>query len=338
MRAAFRHGKQTFFAFSGDHGTSYAAAIAYYTLLSVFPFAIFVIGLAGYFVTDHQRTQLTNKIASALGAALSGNIAQQVQSATHGNAGLSIIALITALWSASAVFGAIRNGLQAIWKVHSKRNYVVSKAVDLCGVFGLVIVLGVSLAATFSLTWISQVVKRLVGTQAGGPVSFVFGIGLLVLPVLIAFLAFSLLYTLASDPGIGWRRVWPGAVFGAIGFEVLNFGLSFYFRYFGNYAKVYGTIGGVIAFLFYAYLLGCLILLGGQLTDELMRKGVPRGQWRPHSAPRQTAAPTAVPEPLVVYAPARNGPRDGESVSAGDLFPARDAPLGAPPASSPPPR
>lgn len=343
MGAALRNGKQTLFAFSGDHATSYAAAIAYYTLFSIFPFTLFVIGVAGYFVSDSQRTRLASKIASALGTGISGNITQQVQNATHGNGLLGIIALVTALWSASAVFGAIRNGLQVIWNARPGRNYAVWKLIDLAGVVGLTLVLATSLVATVALTLVSKLVNHVIGAQAGGAVSLVFAVALFLVPVLVAFLAFSLLYTLASNPGIGWHDIWPAALFGAVGFEVLNFALSFYFRYFGNYAKVYGAIGGVIAFLFYAYLIGCLILLGGEIADHMIRKGVPRGQWRPSSAgagdpnPAREAAPAAASEQASVYTLAANGTSDhnDESITAGELFPEQDQPPRESPRTTP---
>jgi hypothetical protein len=76
------------------------------------------------------------------------------------------------------------------------------------------------------------------------------------------------LYVWASPPHIRWRQVWPGALFGAIGFVALSFGFSLYARYFGHYDKVYGTLGAAIAFLFYAYLVGTLILLGAEVVEQ----------------------------------------------------------------------
>jgi membrane protein len=317
VRVAFRVAKDTVSDFSKDNGTSFAAAIAYYTLLSIFPFALFVVGLAGYFISSAQRQDLVNKIASFMGSGggqLSGNIQQQVSSATHGSALLTLFGLVTAAWSASAVFGAIRVGLWVIWDNHQKRNFIVTKLLDLAGVAGLGLVLGLGLAANLALAWVSTLVAHLFPGQAGSAVSWLFGIVFFLAPIAISFLAFSMLYTLASDPEIGWKQVWPGALLCAIGFQVLSIGFSIYLRFFGNYAKVYGTLGAVIAFLFYAYLIGILILIGAELVDQLIREGVPRGEYRSQRTPKPD-------EQLPIYVARPGAGKPQETVTAKDLFP-----------------
>jgi membrane protein len=317
MRTAFHVLKDTWSGFSNDNGTSFAAAIAYYTLLSIFPFALFAVGLAGYFISGSQRQQLTDKIVSFMGSGggqLSSNIQQQVSSATHGSAALTIFGIITAAWSASAVFSAIRTGLWVIWNNRQKKNFIVQKVLDLGGVVGLGVVLGLGLASNIALAWVSSLVTHLFGGAASGVIGLLFGIIFFLAPIAIAFLAFELLYTLASDPEIGWKQVWPGAIFCAVGFQVLSVGFSIYLRFFGHYAKVYGTLGAVIAFLFYAYLIGILILLGAELADQLIRHGIPRSEYR-----EQRRAAAAKGDAIYVAAPADG--RKGEEVTAGELFP-----------------
>jgi membrane protein len=269
MHHVFAAIKRIMRRFSADHATSYAAAIAYYTLLSIFPFILFAIGLAGYFISDSQRAELTRRIASALGSGISSTISQQVDAATRGSAGATAFGLITAAWSASAVFGAIRTGIEAVWDYHPRRNWLRTKARDLLAVVGFALVLGVSLASNIALAAITAILRRLAGATAGAEIVWLARVGLFVLPLAIAFLAFTLLYAFASDRRFAWRQIWPGAALVTFGFEALSLGFGFYLRYFGNYAKVYGTLGAVIAFLFYAYLLGCFILLGAELIDDL---------------------------------------------------------------------
>lgn len=320
MRTAFRVAKDTYSGFGKDNGTSFAAAIAYYTLLSIFPFVLFVVGLAGYFITSSQRQDLVNKIVSFMGSGggqLSGNIQQQVSSATQGSAVLTIVGLVTAAWSASAVFGAIRTGLWVIWDNHQKRNFVVTKLLDLGGVIGLGLVLGLGLAANIALAWVSTLVAHLFPGQAGSAVSWLFGIVFVLAPIGIAFVAFSMLYTLASDPEIGWKQVWPGALLCAIGFQLLSIGFSVYLRFFGHYAKVYGALGAVIAFLFYAYLIGILILLGAELSDQLVRKGLPRGEYRA----RRTKKSKQPSEAGSLFVARQGAGRPEDTVTAADLFP-----------------
>lgn len=275
MRSAFGVAKRVVRAFSADRATSYAAAIAYYTLLSIFPFALFAIGLAGYFMDDSARSDLAQRIASALGSGVSDTIAQQVNAATRGSAGATAFGLVTAAWSASAVFGAIRTGLEAVWDYHPRRNWLMTKLRDLLAMVGFSVVLGLVLASNIAFAAATALLKRLFGDSVGGGVTLLARLVFFVLPVVVAFLAFLLLYAFASERRFGWHALWPGAALAACGFELLSLGFGFYLRYFGNYAKVYGTLGAVIAFLFYAYLLGCFILLGAELIEELRQRTAP---------------------------------------------------------------
>ncbi|HZQ36083.1 MAG TPA: YhjD/YihY/BrkB family envelope integrity protein, partial [Dehalococcoidia bacterium] len=111
MKSLFNFGKQTYSCYSKAQGGSFAAAIAYYTLFSIFPIAVFLVAFAGYFMSNAQRDSMVNQLTSALGGSSTANVRDQVMAATSGRAGLGIIALIGAIWSGSAVFTAIRTGL-----------------------------------------------------------------------------------------------------------------------------------------------------------------------------------------------------------------------------------
>lgn len=268
MKSLLSFGKQTFSCYGKAQGGSFAAAIAYYTLFSIFPIAVFLIGFSGYFLSDAQRNSMVNQLTSALGGGSTSNVREQVMAVTSGRAGLGIIGLIGAIWSGSAVFTAIRTGLNAVWEKQKKASWLVQKIKDLGGVIGLGVLLALSIASTAVLTVVANLSKKLLGEEVGHVVAYPIGLLLIVAPIGIVFLAFGALYVWASPPHIHWRQVWPGALFGAIGFVALSFGFSLYARYFGHYDKVYGTLGAVIAFLFYAYLIGVLILLGAELVEQ----------------------------------------------------------------------
>src|SRR5579885_1360550 len=340
MKSLFQFGKQTYSCYSKAQGGSFAAAIAYYTLFSIFPIAVFLIGFAGYFMSNAQRDSMVNQLTSALGGSSTANVREQVMAATSGRAGIGIIALIAAIWSGSAVFTAIRTGLNAVWEKQQQASWLVQKTKDLGGVIGLAILLTLSIASTALLTVVANLTEKLLGKDVGHAVAFPIGLLLIVVPVGIVFLAFGALYVWASPPHIRWRQVWPGALFGAIGFVVLSFGFSLYARYFGHYDKVYGTLGAVIAFLFYAYLVGTLILLGAEVVEQyaLLRDtghvvtdacDIPEEQQKRGGQLRPAAGAPAGGQgrreiPLFVLAKdarASNGARQ-ETVTAAEAFPA----------------
>lgn len=285
VRAAFTIAKATFWAYLDDRASSFAAAIAYYTLFSIFPLSLFLISFGGYFVTNSERDRIVTSISNALGGASAAKVYQQVASVTSGRAGLGIIGLIGALWGASGVFTAVRTGLNVVWNSRDGRPWLFAKAMDLLGVIGLGLMLLVALAAVAGLVALGDVTSRLLGEPVGALAAFGFGLIFLVLPVLIAFGTFCLLYTVTSPPHVHWRDCWHGALVAAIGFQAISVGFGWYVRSFAHYDKVYGSLGAVIAFLFYAFLLASLILLGAEVARQHVERKPARSPCVPNARP-----------------------------------------------------
>ena len=66
-----------------------------------------------------------------------------------------------------------------------------------------------------------------------------------------------------------WREVIPGAIFSTIGLVVVSMGFAFYVNNFGNYSRVYGSIGAVIVLLTWLFLLAIIIIMGGEINATL---------------------------------------------------------------------
>src|SRR5579885_3249842 len=238
VKTIWRLAKGTVLAYNRDKASSFAAAIAYHTLFSIFPLSLFVIGVAGYFMTKGQRNALAKDLAQALGSGTSANIERQIRLVTNGRAGLGLFGLLLALWSASAIFGSLRTGLNAVWKYERRRSWLTAKAQDLIAVFGFGLLLTVAFAATFVLTLLSQIAHHLLGARLGDLATLFFSLLFFLLPFAISFFTFGVLYVVTSPPSVHWRRVWPGALAGAIGFQALNLGFSVFVRSYGHFDKV----------------------------------------------------------------------------------------------------
>ena len=283
-REALGLGKATILNFLSDKCTHLAAGVAYYVLLSLFPLVIFVVSILGIVLTDDaRRARFIDDVIAALpleaveagqtadGAPAQTQLEKNLRDAMNGVQGFSfigVLGLVATLWAASGMFGAIRTALDLAWRVDEpNRAYLRRKLVDFAMLGGLGVFFACTLLATAALSILqaSDVLPfagELPWQLAGHAISR----GL-------ALFAFMVLYWLVPDTTASrTRTIWPGALLATVLLWALNNGFGVYVRNLGNYNDVYGTLGAVVVFLFWAYLAAAIILLGAELAAEYGRR------------------------------------------------------------------
>lgn len=86
------------------------------------------------------------------------------------------------------------------------------------------------------------------------------------IPLATMFVTFSLIYGYVPNRKLKYKNIRIGAVFTTIGWVITSLIFSFYVNNFGNYEKVYGSLGGVIGLIIWLYISTLIILLGGELN------------------------------------------------------------------------
>jgi membrane protein len=87
----------------------------------------------------------------------------------------------------------------------------------------------------------------------------------------LLFATFAVLYRVVPAAPTRMRDIWPGALAAAAGFEGLQYGFSIYLAFFGHYNRVYGSLGAVVAFMFFVYLASMVFLFGAEIASEYPR-------------------------------------------------------------------
>src|SRR5690349_14393000 len=106
--------KETVSDWSEDNASRLAAALAYYSLLSLAPLLVIAIAVTGLFVGPEAAR---GEVASELGAVVGGDAAQGIQSiaasARSPSAGIvsTIVGVVTLFVGASGVFGELQSSL-----------------------------------------------------------------------------------------------------------------------------------------------------------------------------------------------------------------------------------
>ena len=264
--------------FYDDNGPQTAATIAYYVLFSIFPLLIFVISLAGIVAASESvRQDIVDRVLEAipLSQGEGRNSVQDAVNGLHGRGGgvVGVAGALLLAWSATSMFGAIRKALNAAFDDEAaKRPFVPQKLMDLAMVFGLALGFLASLALLGALRYVRNSGDSLGGIgDAADRMGFLWDAASYVAPAIMAFLAFLALYSLVPGRIRSPARVWPGALVAAVLFAAGNIAFSLYLENFSNYNVVFGSLGAVVAFLFWLHLSAMFMLFGAEVASEYPR-------------------------------------------------------------------
>jgi membrane protein len=77
------------------------------------------------------------------------------------------------------------------------------------------------------------------------------------------------IYYFAPDVEQKWKWITPGSIFAILAWIGVSLGFSVYVSQFGSYNKIYGSIGTFIVLLTWMYLMGFVILVGGEINAAI---------------------------------------------------------------------
>lgn len=253
-----------------------SAEIAYYGLLSLFPFLLFLRSLLPYLPGQEQlNTVVLDALAGFLGAEstlydiLKTYVVDplQVQSPALLSAGL----LLT-LWSASSAFNRVILAVNRAYGEPETRPWYKRRAlavvITLCSAVLFLLGVGFILLGPRVTEWLDSVPG----------VGFILGDlwTLLRWPLIACVLAAALwlVYRFAPSVRIGWLRLLPGSILVAVAAILFTQGFSWYLNSSALEVKwlTYGAIGAVIVLLFWMYAIGFVVLVGGELNAALDRR------------------------------------------------------------------
>ena len=253
-----------------DHVLDLAAQTAYFFFFSLFPIVLFLAPLLSLVGDKRQTLQfllghLAGSVPPEAMALLSG-VLDQVVFAKNAPGIMSVGALL-ALWAGSNIFSALITALNAAYDVNESRPWWKQKLIAMASVIGAAVIF--ALATTILLA----------GDHSVGAIADRLGVGgaartiwtVIQFPIAIALLIGLAWAVFIVLPNVQQNRkqALVGATVTTVLWLVLTVLFRLYVQHFGNYNKMYGTIGGVIVLLTWMYLSMLTVLVGGELNSEL---------------------------------------------------------------------
>jgi membrane protein len=290
-------------AYLEDGCPQVAASIAYRVIFALFPLAIVMTALSGIVLrTTGSDDEVVDAIVRNLPLSEEGrdDLRALLLRATGALGGVGLLGLVPLVWAATGLMGAIRYALNRAWDVSQRRPYLQGKAFDLLFVLVAFVLVAMSLGLSVGTSIVERHASGLVESIGGDPAAVTWLLGR-VAPFLLTLIAVVSAYRLLPATTPSLRDVWPSAVGVAVVLALLQSLFGVYIAYVRDFDVIYGSLGAVIAFLYFIYLSANLFLLGAEAAAEL-----PRARRELESHPARAGHETDKPVRLQLWSAVRS--------------------------------
>ncbi len=265
MRAAWRGVGELY----RSEGLTHAAAIAYYALLSLFPFLLLLFSLMGALTADQAaRDEVVAFVLRYFPGQLDF-LTSQIDSLRTDRVGIGIGGGLALAYASLGVFNAISSAVNHAWGVESRRTFLRHR------LFSFVMMS--SAAAMFLAAIVLVSLVRIAEARLDGRLGAQFdwlnrmsGMGADYAALAMLVLCVALVYRFVPNVKISFRDVWPAAIVTALLWRVA-------FALFSAYAadparwSVHGSVAAVVVFLLWIYVSAVLLLYGVEMTAAYVR-------------------------------------------------------------------
>ncbi|MFJ4257791.1 YihY/virulence factor BrkB family protein [Pseudomonas monteilii] len=275
--------------FLDDEMSTYASALAYQALFSLFPFLLFLIALIGFLHLPDFFSWLRLQTELVLPPQALEQVNPVIDQLQQSKGGLLSVGIVIALWTASAGVRLMMSAMNAAYDVPEGRP--VWKRIPLSIIYTVGLA-GMLLVAA-ALMVLGPQVMEWIASQVGMQEFIVTLWTILRWPAIIMLLmvAVAVIYYVMPDVKQKFRFITPGSVLAVVVWIVASLGFAYYVKTFADYNAMYGSIGAIIVLLLYFYISAAVLLLGAEMNaviEHMSSEGKNPGEkdFEGHKAPQ----------------------------------------------------
>lgn len=262
---------------------TFASSIAYYALLSLFPFFLLAFSvIAGVTSSDTDRAKLLEFVLRYFPRQFTF-VTEQLDALQQAPRRLGVAGSVLMVWAAMGVFGAVTSAVNHAWGVEKQPSYFKHKLISFVMLVAsaVLLLLGLLLVTAINVaeaSWFASVLQRV-------PALFVLqGLAVRWASTITFIVVVGLVFYFVPNAKVRFRDVWVGAIVTGLLWRGALYGFSIYVRDLSRFS-VHGTIASVVVFLVWIYTSAVILLYGAQVTAAYARL-------RRHRPDEIPAAPT----------------------------------------------
>jgi membrane protein len=249
---------------------TFASSIAYYSLLSLFPFFLLAFSIIASVTSSESDRAAVLSFVLRYFPRNFRFVTEQLDAMQQAPVRLGIAGSVLMIWAAMGVFGAITSAINHAWGVEKQPSYfkhklisfvmLVAAAVLLLG--GLLLVTAINVAES---KWFAGVLVRVpallvlqgLAIKWATTATFIFVVGLI--------------FYFVPNAKVRFRDVWVGAVLTGLLWRAALAGFSIYVRDLSRFSVIHGSIAAVVVFLVWVYISAVILLYGVEVTAAYAR-------------------------------------------------------------------
>jgi membrane protein len=260
-----------------DEVLTRSAALSFYFVAALVPMLFFVLTVLGFFGQSHDlQTSLFNYAGRFLPPDAFTLLQKTLKEITLNATGLKLATgLVLALWSGSGGLSSVMDALNRCYHVKDTRPYWKQKLISIVLTIGIAALTIVALVIVLYGGSIAQFVGRHTGLSDITVLAWT----VVQWPLAVFFVvwSFALMYYFGPDTKQQWSWITPGSLFGVLLWIGVSFGFRAYLHFSNSYSKTYGSLGAVIILLYWLFITGVAILIGGEINSEIENAAAKRG-------------------------------------------------------------
>ncbi len=240
-----------------------SAELAFWFLLGFFPMLLSVTSIVSMIGSAPRSQGMMMKYVGEFLPSTASTLVRQVLAQTTGG-GRAWFSLLFGLWSSSSATTGLIDALNAIYELKETRPWWKYRLIALT----LAIAMGVLLTAALIIVMYGPAFLRHIAPSSAG--FYVWKIAQWPAAALLLVLALSGLYRFAPNVAEQkWKWLLPGSIVAAVIWISVSVLFKFYVRHFSHFGLLYGSLGTLVILMFWFYLSGAAILVGGEINAIL---------------------------------------------------------------------
>lgn len=247
-----------------DHVSAFSAQAAFFTIISFFPFIMFLLSIVPFFSLEESTIlKLVTQIFPNAFNSLIVLVVTEIYHKTNSGTLISVTA-ITALWSAGKGFLAIMKGLNSVYEIQETRKSIFLRIVST--IYTLV----------FAIMIIASIILFIFGNRLYLWIETRFPVlqdlALLIISVrtivglVILLVFFLIIYIVIPNRKTRMAKELPGALVCAAGWMGFSYAFSYYIDHYSNYASMYGSLTTIVLFMLWMYFCMYILFIGAEIN------------------------------------------------------------------------